>query len=84
MTLQKRSRAKWEPSPQVASAGADAAIFCQVASLPGRHRGVRHVASLGGRFFFFQPPFDELALKIYTRLTETFVRWPTKQRKDIS
>ena len=25
------------------------AIFRQVASLPGRHRGVRHVASLGAR-----------------------------------
>ena len=33
----------------VASAVADAAIFCQAARLPGWHGGVRHVALLGAR-----------------------------------
>jgi len=34
---------------QVASTVTDAGIFREIASLPGRHRSVRHVASLGAR-----------------------------------
>jgi hypothetical protein len=34
---------------QVASTVADAAVFRQVASLPGRHGGLRHVTLLGAR-----------------------------------
>jgi hypothetical protein len=35
--------------PPVASASADAAILCQVATLPSRHGSVRHVTSLRAR-----------------------------------